>query len=99
MVGEFVGEGGGAGLFYFVLRGQHGGGGGFPAFGNDGGPIVDGGKKLFSVEPEIEGREIESGDGVEGDALFVAWGFEIEIGNALYVGFAFGEQRDFSFVG
>src|SRR5271166_4678622 len=91
MVGKFGGEVGGAGLFHLVLGGQQGWGYRFPAFGNNRAPVVDGGEELSgAVQPEIGGREFESGGGVKGDAFFVSGGFDFEFGDVLDAGLAFG---------
>ena len=95
MMGEFGGEIGGTGLFDFILGGQQSWGGGLPSFGNDRAPGVDGSEEFVGgFRPEISGREIESGYGVEGDMLFVSGGFDVKFGRGLDASLAFGEQRD-----
>ena len=46
VMGEFGGEVGGAGLFDFILRGEQGWRCGFPSFGNDRAPVVDGARRI-----------------------------------------------------
>ncbi len=62
---EFGGQLCGAGLFDFVLGGeQRCLSGGFPSFGNDGSPFVDGGEKLvvFSEDPAFLTAEVGEPD-------------------------------------
>ena len=78
---EFGGKLRGAGLFDLALGGEQSGNRRFPAFGHDRAPFVDGTEESILIEepacraarrqPEVGGGEIESGDGVEGDVLFV----------------------------
>ena len=99
MMSEFGGEIGGAGLFDFILGGQQGWDGGFPTLGHDRAPIIDGGEELAGiVEPEISGREIESGGGVEGDVFFASGGFDVQFSLGLDATLAFRKKSYFSAV-
>src|SRR5271170_3471796 len=96
---EFSGEIGGSGLFDFILRGQQSRSRGLPSFGNDSAPVVHGSEEFVGgFAPEISGREIKSGDGVQGYVFLVSGGFDVKFGHALDARPTFGQQSDLASV-